>query len=309
MTNEQTVIANADAAAAWQPAPNLASIVFTLTAASDTSLPQDTGRLLHGAFLRWLEQAHPKLSLMLHEKNYLRPYTLSGLRGPWERKDGELRISPGSQVWYRLTAIGSQFVTCVQSSIAQQTPGPQLDDPSLVPGPIFQSRREHPAARMTRFASLLRGVYRHWHAQLLTKSVILRFISPTCFVENKQSIPFPLPASVFGYLVKRWQMASPIPLPISDEAQFLANLCVADMHLHTRAVDLQKFQRTGFVGEVRFTLSAKSSLQELITLHLLARFAYYSGVGSHTTMGMGQAMQVSRSKMTRGEREKRDTIN
>lgn len=274
------------------PVPNLASFVFTMTAEEDTTLPQYPGRVLHGALLRWLERDHPRLVTMLHEKNYARPYTLSQLRGRFERSEGMISITSGTRVWYRLTGIGSQFIACVQGSIRQSECGPQLDDASLAPGPIYERPNDHPAARSTQFGWLLSRVYRALHAGILPSFVVLRFESPACFIENKQSLPLPLPRLVFGYLAKKWQLVSPIPLPVAGIEELLNAIYLTRMEIKSRVVDLQKFHRTGFVGTVGFGIAPHASDDFLTTLHVLARFAFYCGVGSHTTMGMGQARQL-----------------
>jgi CRISPR-associated endoribonuclease Cas6 len=276
---------------------DLASIVFTLTAAEDTDLPRFPGRILHGAFLKWLQRDHSELVALLHDENYKRPYTISDLRGNFKTSGDWIKFRKGETLWYRITGMEAFFIQCVMASIRQQKSGPQPDDPKLVPGPAYFSPEEHSHARLSSFAQLAEEV-RHEESEgrRLDCMATLRFETPTCFIENKQALPLPVPRYVFGYLANQWQLASPFPLPVEDLQHFVESIHLAHARVETQVVDLQKYKRTGFAGEARFALHPALPENYRQALQLLAKFAFFCGVGSHTTMGMGQAKQVARGK-------------
>jgi CRISPR-associated endoribonuclease Cas6 len=271
--------------------PDLASIVFTLTARQETGLPRFPGRILHGALLRWLQRDHPELVALLHDANHQRPYTISDLRGNFERRGEWIKIRKGESCWYRLTGMEAFFIQCLLVSMRQQQTGPQPDDPNLAPGPAFLTPEEHPWAQLSSFAQIAETVRRQSEGRRLDYSVTLRFETPTCFIENKQALPLPVPRFVFGYLLNKWQLASPFPLPVEDVQHFVESIHFSYARIETHAVDLQKYKRTGFVGECRFSLHPALPENYRQALHLLAEFAFFSGVGSHTTMGMGQSQK------------------
>jgi len=272
---------------------SLASIIFPLTAAEHTSVPRHTGRILHASFLRWLERDHPELVAQLHDANHPRPYTVSNLQGNLTPNGERLKLDKGQTAWFRLTALEEYFLNCVRASIDKQKTGPQPDDRRLVPGPPLQSPHEHPWAASASFEQLAQTLARETETPPLRHSLVLRFHSPTCFIENKQALPLPVPRYVFGYLLNKWQLASPFPLPVDDVEHFVESIHLAHAHLETAQVDLQKYQRTGFTGEARFALHPSLPENYKHALQLLAKFAFYSGVGSHTTMGMGQVAQAA----------------
>ncbi len=277
---------------------DLASIVFTLTASAATSMPRCSARVLHAAFLRWLERDHPELVRLLHDNNYQRPYTLSNLQGELiaNNRDERLRLEAGAKLWFRLTAMEEFFLQCVFDSIEKYKTGPQPDDRRFVPGPIYHSLDQHPWAALSSFAQLAQAVTHESSEQPLRSHITLRFHSPTCFIENKQALPLPVPRYVFGYLTNKWQLASPFALPVDEVEHFVESIHVSHAKIETEQVDLQKYQRTGFTGEARFALHPALPENYKQALHLLARFAFFSGVGSHTTMGMGQAGQGAGGK-------------
>ncbi len=270
---------------------DLASIIFTLTAAADTKLPPMPPRILHGAFLRWLERDHPELVKQLHDNNERRPYTLSDLHGKFEEKNGWRKLLSGETYWYRLTALDAGFIQHLLASMRQQSAGPQPDDPKLVPGPAFFAPEQHPFAQLSSFSQIIDNVRQLSARRQLDNAVDLQFTSPTCFIENKQALPLPVPRYVFGYLANKWQLASPVALPVEDLQHFVESIHLSHARIETQTVDLHKYRRTGFIGEARFSLHPALPENYRQALQLLAKFAFFSGVGSHTTMGMGQVSQ------------------
>lgn len=270
---------------------DLASIVFTLTASAETKLPPMPSRILHGSLLHWLERDHPELVKLLHDNNERRPYTLSDLHGKFDEKNGWRKLLQGETYWYRLTALDAGFIQHLVASMRQQSTGPQPDDPKLVPGPAFFAPEQHPYAQLSGFAPIIETVLQQSERRELSNSVTLRFESPTCFIENKQALPLPVPRYVFGYLANKWQLASPVALPVEDLQHFVESIFLSQARIETRLIDMQKYKRTGFTGECRFALHPAVPENYRQALHLLAELAFFSGVGSHTTMGMGQVRQ------------------
>lgn len=275
---------------------DVSSTIFTLTAAEETTFPVDGGRILHASFLNWLQQRQPELAARLHADNYARPYTLSPLQGEMVRRGRLLVLRKRAAAWFRLTGLEAQFNACVRETAEALGHGPAPDDPALQPGPALLTPAAHALARAASFEQLADEVIADTRAGRLTYDVVLDFQSPTCFMENKMSVPLPMPRYVFANLVNKWRRACEHDLPVADVEHFVDNLQVAWANIRTRPVDLGKYRRTGFVGPVRFALHPAMPEIYRQTLHLLAKFAFFSGVGSHTTMGMGQVLPDERSR-------------
>ncbi len=130
----------------------------------------------------------------------------------------------------------------------------------------------------------------------LDPSVTLEFASPTAFKSAGMTVPVPLPALVFGEsLAKRWQAFSPLALDGEMRAFSDGYLAISRYRLESRAVEQkQSGLRVGGVGSVTYRALAGDRYW-LGTLHALAGFALYSGVGVMTTSGMGQARRVDSS--------------
>jgi CRISPR-associated endoribonuclease Cas6 len=124
------------------------------------------------------------------------------------------------------------------------------------------------------------------------RKVQLEFVSPTTFRSQGRYIPLPLPELVFGSLLDRWQAFAPIAL--SPEVRRLAAEAVALARYQTQTRGLPfkaGGMQIGFTGQVVFAALTHDRYW-LNVLHLLARFAFYSGVGYQTTTGLGQVRPV-----------------
>lgn len=274
--------------------PSLISILFPLTATANTTLPIHSGRIMQGAFLKWLQRDYPELSVKLHDR-YQRLYTVSALQGDLGAGErGWLKIQAGQNAFFRVTAIHEEIASALLQAAEAGEGGPELDDGNWQPqAPMIDG---HDLTKESSFVQLAEQAQEMAERNHLAPEVVLRFTSPTCFIENEQSLPLPVPRYVFGNLFNQWQSASPFPLPVEDVDHFITSIHLAYTSLKTQFIDFGKFRRVGFVGLVRFGLHPKFPPMYRMLLHLLAEFASFSGVGSHTTMGMGQVIRVKNGR-------------
>ena len=125
------------------------------------------------------------------------------------------------------------------------------------------------------------------------RTVTLEFASPTTFKTAGMQMPVPLPSLVFGSLVERWNVFSPVAL--SPEARRFGGEMIAISRYQLRSAGVPhkgEGLRIGGVGHVTYR-ALSGDRYWLGVMQLLAAFALYSGVGSQTTSGMGQARQVA----------------
>jgi CRISPR-associated endoribonuclease Cas6 len=125
----------------------------------------------------------------------------------------------------------------------------------------------------------------------------LEFATPTAFHQNGMDMPLPLPELVYGSLIQAWNTFSPIPLPVHMGGFIEQSVGIARHRITTRMVQFGKAeQHIGFVGKVNYivrpTLTAEESYPYAAILNLLTQFAFYTGVGIRTTVGMGMARPV-----------------
>ncbi|KAA3613941.1 MAG: CRISPR system precrRNA processing endoribonuclease RAMP protein Cas6 [Calditrichaeota bacterium] len=281
--------------------PSLLSLIFPLTAEADTTFPVDGGRILQGTFLNWLQQEEPELAAKLHADNRMRPYTISPMLGVREHKNHRFVLKKGDEAWFRLSGLEPEFNAKVLAMAEQLGHGPQPDDTRIQPGkPLFKPQ-EHTLAASLDADTFSQQLAAEAEQRSLPYDVSLQFLTPTCFMDDGISVPLPIPRMVFAGLANRWQMSAQQPLPIEDGDYLLDKIHIAWARLSTRAVINEKFRRVGFVGTIRFAIAPKMPYIYRYTLHLLARLAFFTGVGSYTTVGMGQT-QIEDSAKKRNDK-------
>jgi CRISPR-associated endoribonuclease Cas6 len=134
----------------------------------------------------------------------------------------------------------------------------------------------------------------------VSRKVRLEFVSPITFRSGGRYVPLPLPELVFGSLLDRWQTFAPIALH-PEVRRFAEEAVVLSQYkLRTRGLPYKHGEKAsgeqrgqggwqiGFTGQVIFT-ALNPDRYWLNVLHLLAAYAFYSGVGYQTGTGLGQA--------------------
>jgi CRISPR-associated endoribonuclease Cas6 len=115
----------------------------------------------------------------------------------------------------------------------------------------------------------------------------------------------PLPHYLFPGLVRRWQDLAPPELAHVVQMQRIEQyiedegVVISDYDLKPHQVYFTKHMQPGFVGTCKYDLrgpdeqvTEETPLTVRQQLLLLARLAFYCGVGYKTAMGMGQVRVV-----------------
>src|SRR5579875_266964 len=141
-------------------------------------------------------------------------------------------------------------------------------------------------------------------------SLTLEFASLTVFnrsslqnkVYGKYFALLPLPAYIFPILALRWRELAPPELAqlvqVEQIERYIQDdgIIISDYNLHPHHVTFTNHPQKGFVGTCTYQLRGPDAdVEPEVTpltvrqqLVLLAHFAFYSGVGYKTAMGLGQ---------------------
>jgi CRISPR-associated endoribonuclease Cas6 len=265
----------------------LIAIVLKLTADRNLALPPHLGRANYAATLRRLEQVEPGLGDIAHAGEGPKPLTCSSLLNHMPR-GGQSLIRAGETVQVRITGLEARISQALRRGLLEDPPATwELDGETFRVTETICDARAHGWTGQAGYQELLST-----HVQMAEEApaqVQLEFGSPTAFSSKGLTMPVPLPYLVFGSLVDRWNAYSPIPLA-PDTRQFVEeNVALSRYDLHTRPVQTKNSGLyIGAEGIAQYTAVRKDRYW-LMTLNLLADFALFSGVGTQTTIGMGQA--------------------
>ena len=156
----------------------------------------------------------------------------------------------------------------------------------------------HPLARMTT-PEVLRA---DWEAAPLDESIQsipLCFDAPTAFSlrgDQRNMYVLPDPALVWSSLAGYWDE---LAADNRQEAvrEFVTDHVVVSYHrLQTVMLRFPDHPQIGFTGDVTFKILNPAHPDLTRHLNRLADLAFYTGLGSKTTMGMGQVRRMGREE-------------
>lgn len=277
----------------------LLSVILVITPTQPSALQGFYGREAQAWFLSQVRRHDPDLSEALHHGDGVKAYTVSSLIVPTpgrREQENELHVVPGQECLLRFTSLTPELSDLL---LARVIPG--LDRAKLrLRGTEFRVQRlshENGWDGQASFEDLVECA-----AERADPSVTLQLASPTAFRSGSVDMTLPTPDQVWRSLWWRWNNLAPEDLQIhSDWTGFAANCVVAsDYTLRSMKVSFQngaKGATTGCTGQITYRLLPEKHCGEYAPmrdgaeqiLHMLANFALFSGVGHHTTIGLGQA--------------------
>lgn len=289
--------------------PILYSTVVKFVAADGGLIPATQGRLAHAAFLDLIRAVDPVLAERLHTKNQRRPFTVSPLQGLGPAREGQIKVKSGQKVWLRFTLLGSElFTTFTRFLLPSSSNGGasgveiRLGDLKFAISEVLTTPGSHTWAGYTSLSELCQ----RWQKKSLAESayqISLGLASPTVFSQGsrndmgKQMDPFPSPAMLFGSLAAAWNEHIPIWLDKRAIRAYAEETVVVGLYrLESRMFRYWGQPQIGTTGVITYLLKDRQNQELVCMLNLLTDFAFYSGVGYKTTMGMGQVRRVRKGE-------------
>lgn len=254
---------------------SLQTLVVRLGTVERGTLPSNCGRAIHAQVLEWFRQGDPAVSQAVHDSQES-PLSLSGLRSHPQK----LAVRAGEEICFRIGLLDSSLVAPLLCGLDKSIGSPFY----LAKVPFFVRSIDmlpgtDPWIAISDYASLA-------ESPIIPNDLTLSLLSPTSFKLNtgKGIQSFPLPESVFGNLYRRWNAFAPAELKF-PKIQW--NGLVDEYDLKTEKLKLDNSLERGAIGWVRYRFPDRE--QARIAL-ILAYFAFFSGVGRKTAMGMGQVV-------------------
>ena len=273
------------------------STVFVVQPTSQTTLPKTMGRAVWACALGLIGAQQPDMAAVLHDSTDLKPVATSPLQGPVTVEGHRVRLHPGETYWFRVSSVAPPLSHILADIEAQPPRTLELDRQRFDVIMVSSDPSGHAWARRQSYDDLYNAVWQE--PEGAAPLVSLDFVSPTAFLSQGRTVLWPEPDRVFGSLLQRWQAYAPALLPDDLEDAIAACIDVEAYELRTRSQQYAKgasrqvWYQKGFVGTCRYRGRRDTPEPVLRLLNLLARYALFAGVGSRTTVGMGQVRQVA----------------
>ncbi|MGF1523335.1 MAG: CRISPR system precrRNA processing endoribonuclease RAMP protein Cas6 [Leptolyngbyaceae cyanobacterium] len=118
----------------------------------------------------------------------------------------------------------------------------------------------------------------------------LCFVTPTAFSQNRIYLPLPVPTLMFRSWLERWNHFAPVYLGGDELIGYLGEAVALSRHrIQTRSMQVHSGHVTGFTGNVSLRVLARVDPLLSHVACLLVRYSIFSGTGTKTRLGMGQA--------------------
>ena len=265
----------------------LTSTVFKLCPEVNVNLPITLGNAFYAVLLQLVSQYDPDLAVALHDHNGPKPFTTSPLQGPQTPSGRQVLVHANEPYWLRVTSIDPYLSRIMAAIETDPPPTLRLHDGQFVVTQVSSQPQDHPWAACTPYDALYTTALRRDRRS--RPQVTLRFESPTAFNSQGRTQVLPLPRLVFGSLLQRWNQYAPFPLDEDLIEEFEIGIDIERHELKTVMQHFRRYQlQVGFVGECTYGVRQGVEEEIIWAMRLLARFALFSGVGTRTTMGMGQ---------------------
>lgn len=249
----------------------LHSLVVELAAAESGDIPPTLSRALHSLVMKWLQLGNPQIAEAVHICQDS-PLSISGLLGNRRQQGSKV----GDNFYFRICLLDGSLIEPLLKGLEQWDSQPViLGKFPFVIRSIYALPGTHRLAGAADYSLLANN------PQVMT-DIELNFLSPTSFKQSLGIQTFPLPELVFGSLHRRWNTFAP------EQYQFPTvewRGLVSAYELKTHALKLEAGAEIGAQGWVKYRFSDSEQAQ---IATVLANFAFFSGVGRKTSMGMGQ---------------------
>ncbi len=269
------------------------ALVVNLIAQHDALLPASHGQLTHAAFMAAVDAVNPELAAALHDINGRKPWTLSELHGRLERRDGVYYLPRDWSGSFRLTLLHpSLFNAFMQRLLSGPDVAIRLGQADFVIDSVYGAPGSHPWCGYATAQSLQEQAG-------LERQVRLEFASPTSFSQTDKAdgdvdrfMLLPDPKLTWASLRGHWQAFAGQRIPDEFERWVERNVVVREVRRwETRALRYKGNALIGGQGDVTFE-ALHDAPDMLRTWNLLADFAFFSGVGRKTGIGMGQCRRL-----------------
>ncbi len=307
----------------------LYAIVLKLRPLTQGSLMAFSGEQVHAAFFNWVRSAAPEVSAWLHEDGKRRLFTCSSLQFPFaaermreaEYKNLHLPLFPDKIYTVRITLLLTDLFPLLYTALVHPTmqttdierePFMRLGKQDFLLQEAVMSADPAGWTGFTTFAALVEQLQARSMQE--TETLSLEFASLTTINwinrHNKQHgnhyAMLPLPLYIFPMLAIRWRELAPPEIAHVVQVECIERyiqddgMPISHYDLRPHFVSFVKYPQRGFVGTCTYQLrgpdetsTPDSPLTVRQQILLLAQFAFYSGIGYKTAMGLGQVRPIT----------------
>ena len=235
------------------------------------------GRALYAFTLGILSRQNPELAEELHELTTPKPLRTAG---PFPMESFRLVKSLNAYEPYALviSTLDWKIAEALLAGLNSVLPGEEF----ALDKAVF--RIEGLGVQSIDYSEL---VTRYFPDGEASRTVEIVFDTPTSFHSAGKNVALPLPELVFGSLLERWNRYAPAAWDLDFKRFLQEQVGIAYYDIKAWNLAVAGGKQVSFVGRCGYRVLEEEPYWTRV-LNLLADFAWFSGVGVKTAMGMGQ---------------------
>ncbi|MGC9770988.1 CRISPR-associated endoribonuclease Cas6 [Fervidobacterium islandicum] len=273
------------------------SPILILKSLDDGTINHYAGKKIHGWFFKVLKQADEVVSSILHSNISDKSFTVSSFLGHNVSKP--IQIEKGKNYTIRITLLEDRIFELFTNQVFEE---------KLKNAPVQIENVEFTVEGYTldqthKWSGFIseEELFKIDHSERIIK---MKFYTPTCFRIGDLHLREPDPEKVFTSILRKFNKYSSIKIDESIAERF-KEIKIKEQDTIQKRVYFPNFYIQGFVGTVVFEVPDDEKL--LLAAHVLSEFAFYSGVGYKSTMGLGQAKR-EKPEISQGSDVKYETV-
>jgi len=254
------------------------------------------GKHVHALFLDLVSSVDRDLGSFLHDQKAKKAFSLSPLQMgdrpdreyalQWEHKSA---IPTRTPCWWRISLLDdSLFKNLTQLWLNLNPKHPWHLGPAdlQITSILSTPRPNQPWANNSTYTQI------YSQASDQERQIDLLFCTPTTFRQHQFDCALPSKDLIFNSLLRRWNQYSSIEF----NATVIEPIFPSFFNIHTELVSDSRSKFIGFVGVISFRILGEVQAMRIKQINALADFAFYSGVGRKTPMGMGMVRRFHPSR-------------
>lgn len=253
------------------------SAIVRFYAKKDIYFKRYPAESIHGMLFKMLKKRDAKKATILHDDYESKPFTISPML-PYLRWRGKKKyLKAGKKYYIKITFLEDEWYRLFMEYFLYHPENLRLNGTSLEVIEVLTNSKENKQCNCIEAKKLRENAIKK-------KKIRLKFHSTTTFRENGRHIILPKPDCVFNSLLTKWNKFGDSKLSLNEDD--FDKIFISRYKLETMMEQFKSYPIKGFKGHCEYEVNLTG--QKLKDINLMADFAFYSGVGYKTTMGLGQ---------------------
>ena len=257
----------------------LYSVVVNFKAEDDIYFNYFPGESLHAMFFNLLSKQDKAKAKLLHDDKRVKAFSISPILPYPSFVKGKRKLKVGKEYFFRITFLVDEWYLLFMESFLFQGAKLNLQNKKIEITEVKTVSKSDKRCRFIEYDKLIKRAGE-------SSKIKFKFHSTTTFRVGEQHLIYPKPDILFYSLKNKWESFSDYQLQLSQDD--LKKLYISRYDLNSTMEKFNSYKIKGFRGSCEYELSNGLTAQQRKDLNLLADFAFYSGVGYKTTMGLGQ---------------------